>query len=126
MITRSMQVILFQTIISCDGNPVRKKRDRLYVSFAIFIRLLHAAMSSNLTTCIHASVVNSRSFCADASQISKLVPDISLSAEREGHAHNFSCSGAGSGWVARHVTSLVKSQISEIRSDSLHPILIVC
>uniref|UniRef100_A0A6N2LHB9 Uncharacterized protein n=1 Tax=Salix viminalis TaxID=40686 RepID=A0A6N2LHB9_SALVM len=46
--------------------------------------------------------LSTRAFCADASQISKLVPDISLSAEREGHAHNFSCSGAGSGWVARH------------------------
>ncbi|KAJ6425627.1 hypothetical protein OIU84_026241, partial [Salix udensis] len=68
-------------------------------------------MSSNLTTCFYASIFNSRSLCADASQSSKLVPDISLSAEREGHAHNFSCTGAGSVWVAQHVPSLVKSQI---------------
>ncbi|KAB5519673.1 hypothetical protein DKX38_023992 [Salix brachista] len=71
---------------------------------------------------ITRSVFRRRRSIAD----SKLVPDISLSAEREGHAHNFSCTGAGSVWVARHVASLVKSQISEIRSDSRHPMLIVC
>ncbi|WCJ34219.1 Lipid droplet-associated hydrolase [Euphorbia peplus] len=44
-------------------------------------------------------------------EISKQVPDIPLSIEREGHTHNFSCSDAGSVWVARHVASLLKSVI---------------
>ncbi|XP_065857479.1 uncharacterized protein [Euphorbia lathyris] len=44
-------------------------------------------------------------------EISKQVPDIALSIEREGHTHNFSCTDAGSVWVARHVASLLKSVI---------------
>ncbi|KAF9664898.1 hypothetical protein SADUNF_Sadunf16G0065800 [Salix dunnii] len=46
------------------------------------------------------------------SQISKQVPGISLSIEREGHAHSFCCTEAGSEWVAQHVASLIKKKIS--------------
>jgi hypothetical protein len=46
------------------------------------------------------------------SQISKQVPGISLSIEREGHTHSFCCTEAGSEWVAHHVASLIKKKIS--------------
>ena len=41
-------------------------------------------------------------------QISKQTPDIHVSIENEGHDHAFSCSKAGSIWVAQHVASLIK------------------
>ncbi|GAB2235908.1 hypothetical protein Droror1_Dr00026353 [Drosera rotundifolia] len=41
-------------------------------------------------------------------KISKQVPGVSLSIEREGHMHAFSCSEAGSLWAAQHVASLIK------------------
>ncbi|KAJ4837451.1 hypothetical protein Tsubulata_015302 [Turnera subulata] len=47
-------------------------------------------------------------------QISKQVPDIPLSIEREGHIHAFSCTDAGSIWVAKHVATLIKNQISSL------------
>ncbi|KAG6743991.1 hypothetical protein POTOM_052695 [Populus tomentosa] len=46
------------------------------------------------------------------SQISKQVPGISLSIEREGHTHSFCCTEAGSEWVAHHVASLIKKKLS--------------
>ncbi|KAK9289938.1 hypothetical protein L1049_008100 [Liquidambar formosana] len=45
-------------------------------------------------------------------EISRQVPDVALSIEREGHLHSFCCSEAGSLWVAQHVASLIKSQTS--------------
>ncbi|KAF4402817.1 hypothetical protein G4B88_010269 [Cannabis sativa] len=45
-------------------------------------------------------------------EISRQVPDISLSLEREGHTHAFSCTEVGSTWVAHHVANLIKNQIS--------------
>ncbi|KAF5750566.1 UPF0554 protein-like isoform X2 [Tripterygium wilfordii] len=45
-------------------------------------------------------------------EISKKVPGIALSIEREGHTHSFCCTEAGSVWVAQHVASLIKNQIS--------------
>ncbi|KAH9674415.1 alpha/beta-Hydrolases superfamily protein [Citrus sinensis] len=45
------------------------------------------------------------------SQISKQVPDVPLAIERHGHTHNFSCSEAGSAWVASHVAGLIKNKI---------------
>ncbi|KAM6571349.1 hypothetical protein CsatA_015429 [Cannabis sativa] len=45
-------------------------------------------------------------------EISRQVPDISLSLEREGHTHAFSCTEVGSTWVAQHVANLIKNQIS--------------
>ncbi|KAJ8899125.1 hypothetical protein K2173_010571 [Erythroxylum novogranatense] len=44
-------------------------------------------------------------------EISKRVPGISLSIEREGHTHNFSCTEAGSVWVAQHVASLIRRNL---------------
>lgn len=40
-------------------------------------------------------------------EISKEVPDLHLSIEKEGHGHAFSCTEGGSIWVARHVASLI-------------------
>lgn len=45
-------------------------------------------------------------------EISKRVPDIPLSIEREGHTHTFCSTQAGSIWVAKHVASLLKNQMS--------------
>ncbi|KAF5937799.1 hypothetical protein HYC85_025305 [Camellia sinensis] len=42
-------------------------------------------------------------------EISKNVPDVALAIEREGHSHAFSCTKAGSLWVAQHVASLIKN-----------------
>ncbi|GAY32972.1 hypothetical protein CUMW_005030 [Citrus unshiu] len=44
-------------------------------------------------------------------EISKQVPDVPLAIERHGHTHNFSCSEAGSAWVASHVAGLIKNKI---------------
>ncbi|PSS15880.1 Lipid droplet-associated hydrolase, partial [Actinidia chinensis var. chinensis] len=43
-------------------------------------------------------------------EISKNVPDATLAVEREGHSHSFSCTTAGSLWVAQHVASLIKNR----------------
>ncbi|XP_057506669.1 uncharacterized protein LOC130789905 isoform X2 [Actinidia eriantha] len=43
-------------------------------------------------------------------EISKNVPDAALAVEREGHSHSFSCTTAGSLWVAQHVASLIKNR----------------
>ncbi|PKU79307.1 hypothetical protein MA16_Dca000652 [Dendrobium catenatum] len=45
-------------------------------------------------------------------EISRQVPGAPLSIEREGHTHSFSCSKAGSIWVAHHVANLIKSRVS--------------
>ncbi|XXG88512.1 hypothetical protein AAC387_Pa12g0706 [Persea americana] len=45
-------------------------------------------------------------------QICKQVPDVAISIEREGHTHSFSCTEAGSIWVARHVVNLIRNQTS--------------
>ncbi|XP_020573349.1 lipid droplet-associated hydrolase [Phalaenopsis equestris] len=45
-------------------------------------------------------------------EISRQVPDALLSIEREGHTHSFSCSEAGSVWVARHVANFIKNRAS--------------
>ncbi|XP_009372564.1 lipid droplet-associated hydrolase isoform X5 [Pyrus x bretschneideri] len=42
-------------------------------------------------------------------EISKQVPDVALSIEREGHTHAFGCTEAGSLWVAEHVAGLIKN-----------------
>ncbi|KAJ8899124.1 hypothetical protein K2173_010564 [Erythroxylum novogranatense] len=42
-------------------------------------------------------------------EISKQVPEICMSIERQGLAHSFCCTEAGSVWIARHVTSLIKN-----------------
>ncbi|XP_011077816.1 lipid droplet-associated hydrolase [Sesamum indicum] len=44
-------------------------------------------------------------------EIRKQAPDARLEVEREGHTHSFSCTEAGSVWVAQHVSSLIKSYI---------------
>nr|XP_029118378.1 lipid droplet-associated hydrolase isoform X2 [Elaeis guineensis] len=45
-------------------------------------------------------------------EVSRQVPGIALSIEREGHTHSYCCTEAGSAWVARHVADLIKNQIS--------------
>ncbi|XP_058087039.1 uncharacterized protein LOC131234292 isoform X2 [Magnolia sinica] len=45
-------------------------------------------------------------------EISKQAPDVALSIEQEGHTHGFSCTEAGSVWVACFLVSLIKRQIS--------------
>ncbi|GAB2235909.1 hypothetical protein Droror1_Dr00026354 [Drosera rotundifolia] len=44
-------------------------------------------------------------------EISKQVPGLALSIEREGHTHGFECSEAGSLWVAHHVSCLIKEHV---------------
>lgn len=46
-------------------------------------------------------------------QISKQVPEIDLSVEREGHSHAFCCSEAGSFYIAQYVASLIKKHLSD-------------
>ncbi|KAL2345280.1 hypothetical protein Fmac_006565 [Flemingia macrophylla] len=43
-------------------------------------------------------------------EISKQVPGIAISIERENHTHGFCCTEAGSLWVAQHVANLIKNQ----------------
>ncbi|KAH7671332.1 Lipid droplet-associated hydrolase protein [Dioscorea alata] len=43
--------------------------------------------------------------------VSEKVPDLDLSIEREGHSHAFSCTEAGSLWVARHVAALISGKL---------------
>ncbi|XP_045795881.1 lipid droplet-associated hydrolase isoform X2 [Trifolium pratense] len=45
-------------------------------------------------------------------EISKQVPGIPLFIERENHTHGFSCTEAGSLWVAQHVANLIKNQVA--------------
>ncbi|KAL0333519.1 UNVERIFIED_CONTAM: Lipid droplet-associated hydrolase [Sesamum angustifolium] len=49
-------------------------------------------------------------------EIRKQAPDARLEVEREGHTHAFSCSEAGSVWVAQHVSSLIKSLLQTAKS----------
>ncbi|KAL2554222.1 alpha/beta-hydrolase superfamily protein [Forsythia ovata] len=49
-------------------------------------------------------------------EIRKQVPNARVAVEREGHTHAFSCSEAGSLWVAQHVASLIKNHISNSNS----------
>ncbi|KAL3623441.1 hypothetical protein CASFOL_032257 [Castilleja foliolosa] len=44
-------------------------------------------------------------------EICKQAPDVSIEVERVGHTHAFSCSEAGSLWVARHVSNLIKNTV---------------
>ncbi|PWA59374.1 ribosomal protein S3, eukaryotic/archaeal [Artemisia annua] len=44
-------------------------------------------------------------------EITMHVPDVVVEFEREGHSHIFCCIVAGSVWVARHVTTLIKKNI---------------
>ncbi|XP_073066757.1 uncharacterized protein [Primulina eburnea] len=44
-------------------------------------------------------------------EIYEKVPDATLAIEREGHTHAFSCTDAGSTWVAQHVCSLIKKHL---------------
>ncbi|XP_038881163.1 lipid droplet-associated hydrolase [Benincasa hispida] len=46
-------------------------------------------------------------------EISKQVPEIDLSVEREGHSHAFCCSEAASLYIAQYVASLVKKHLSD-------------
>ncbi|KAL6514321.1 hypothetical protein OROHE_019063 [Orobanche hederae] len=43
-------------------------------------------------------------------EIRKQVPGVTIEVEREGHTHAFSCTEAGSLWVAQHVSELIKKQ----------------
>ncbi|XP_027350436.1 lipid droplet-associated hydrolase isoform X2 [Abrus precatorius] len=45
-------------------------------------------------------------------EISKQVPGVAISIERENHTHGFCCSEAGSLWVAQHVANLIKNQMA--------------
>ncbi|XVF07571.1 hypothetical protein REPUB_Repub06bG0150900 [Reevesia pubescens] len=45
-------------------------------------------------------------------EISKQASGIALSIEREGHTHGFCCTEAGSVWVARHVSNLIKNKLA--------------
>ncbi|KAK7284806.1 hypothetical protein RJT34_19559 [Clitoria ternatea] len=45
-------------------------------------------------------------------EISKQVPGIAVSIERENHTHGFCCTEAGSLWVAQHVANLIKNQMA--------------
>ncbi|KAG0457918.1 hypothetical protein HPP92_023075 [Vanilla planifolia] len=44
-------------------------------------------------------------------EISRRVPGAELSIERAGHTHAFSCTEAGSIWVANYVATLIKNQV---------------
>ncbi|KAH9618008.1 hypothetical protein KSS87_003549 [Heliosperma pusillum] len=47
-------------------------------------------------------------------EICKTVPNVSLSIEKEGHDHAFSCTVAGSRWVAQHVATLIQKRSSTL------------
>ncbi|KAK9755317.1 hypothetical protein RND81_01G017600 [Saponaria officinalis] len=47
-------------------------------------------------------------------EISKQTPEMSLSIEKEGHDHAFSCTVAGSRWVAQHVSALIQKRSSTL------------
>ncbi|XP_074266956.1 uncharacterized protein LOC141590251 [Silene latifolia] len=47
-------------------------------------------------------------------EISKNAPNVSLSIEKEGHDHAFSCTVAGSRWVAQHVATLIQKCLSTL------------
>ncbi|XP_026418863.1 lipid droplet-associated hydrolase isoform X2 [Papaver somniferum] len=49
-------------------------------------------------------------------EISKKVPNVALSIEKEGHTHSFSCTEAGSVWLADHVVSVIKHQL-QVKAD---------
>ncbi|CAL9118016.1 unnamed protein product [Musa textilis] len=46
-------------------------------------------------------------------EVSRMVPGLALSIEREGHMHAFCCTEAGSLWTGRHVATLIKNQIAK-------------
>ncbi|XP_022132976.1 lipid droplet-associated hydrolase [Momordica charantia] len=46
-------------------------------------------------------------------EISKQVPEIDLSVEREGHTHAFCCSEAASLYIAQHVANLIKNHLPD-------------
>ncbi|KAF3442719.1 hypothetical protein FNV43_RR16636 [Rhamnella rubrinervis] len=52
-------------------------------------------------------------------EISKEVPEIGVSIEREGWTHAFSCTEAGSLWVAQYVANLIKNQVANINPSPL-------
>ncbi|KAK4272689.1 hypothetical protein QN277_021207 [Acacia crassicarpa] len=45
-------------------------------------------------------------------ELSRQVPDVPLAIERENHTHSFCCTEEGSLWVAQHVASLLKDQMT--------------
>ncbi|KAH1195429.1 hypothetical protein AAZX31_19G184900 [Glycine max] len=45
-------------------------------------------------------------------EISKQVPGMAISIERENHTHGFCCTEAGSLWVAQHVVNLIKNPMA--------------
>ncbi|XP_028787478.1 lipid droplet-associated hydrolase-like [Neltuma alba] len=45
-------------------------------------------------------------------ELSRQVPDVTLTIERENHTHSFCCTEEGSLWVAQHVASLLKDQMT--------------
>ncbi|KAL3347370.1 hypothetical protein AABB24_021180 [Solanum stoloniferum] len=49
-------------------------------------------------------------------EISNKVPGAVLAVERENFTHSFSCTEAGSLWVAKHVSGLIKNYFSKIDS----------
>ncbi|XP_064967962.1 uncharacterized protein LOC135582277 isoform X1 [Musa acuminata AAA Group] len=46
-------------------------------------------------------------------EVSRMVPGLALSIEREGHMHAFCCTEAGSSWAGHHVATLIKNQIAK-------------
>ncbi|XP_049401644.1 uncharacterized protein LOC125865489 [Solanum stenotomum] len=50
-------------------------------------------------------------------EISNKVPGAVLAVERENFTHSFSCTEAGSLWVAKHVSSLIKNYFSKIDAE---------
>ncbi|THU49305.1 hypothetical protein C4D60_Mb06t08150 [Musa balbisiana] len=46
-------------------------------------------------------------------EVSRMVPGLALSIEREGHMHSFCCTEAGSLWAGHHVATLIKNQIAK-------------
>ncbi|XP_011627154.2 uncharacterized protein LOC18444477 isoform X3 [Amborella trichopoda] len=72
-----------------------------------------SAVTATCTHLLKYHTVRNALFMAmtEFGKISKQAPGVSQSLEEEGHTHAFSCTEAGSVWVACHVVNLIKNQI---------------
>lgn len=55
-------------------------------------------------------IINKNSILIFFFQISRRIPGIDLSVEREGWTHGFSCTMAGSVWVAQYVADIIRNK----------------
>lgn len=59
-------------------------------------------------------------------QVSRMVPGLALSIDREGHMHSFCCTEAGSLWAGHHVATLIKNQIAKWNETMKGNFIVLC